>query len=132
MKVAALAVLGLCLMCTLGMGKAVAAGEPAVSQGGSVTAGAGNPAAPRCTPGSLLQALNLSAIDQSVGGRIPGTAALCPLRLHAGFSPPGVTPDSTSCRSQRIGDYICVTCCTCIIISGELDCQCATDCIEVF
>jgi hypothetical protein len=84
------------------------AGEPAASQGGSVTADAGNPAAPRCGAASP-QGLNLSILDQvnpanGIAGLDPRAAALCPLQLHAGITPPGASP---------------------------LDCQCSTDCIAV-
>ena len=70
-----------------------------------------------------------------VHGMNPGAPALCPLRLHGGFVGSGnASPDVfTSCKSRVFGDFLCVTCCTCVVFAdGELDCQCSTDCIQIF
>lgn len=126
----------------LGFGTAAAAAEPPVLQGGSVStcagelvASQGGPVSPAEPSDSRRLALDkLAAAD--VSRMEVGAAALCPAQLPVGFKTPsqGATPSgaSSSCKSARFGNVVCVTCCTCVVAGGQMQCDCATDCIEVF
>lgn len=126
----------LCCICTFAIGDRVAAAaEPAVSQGAPSSSLAGDPAASQSGPvspaeptESKLPALDkLKAVDVVRGLNV---GAMCPAQRPAGFATPSGA--STSCKSARFGDYLCITCCTCIVVGGELDCQCDTECIQIF
>jgi hypothetical protein len=113
---------------------ATAAHAAAASQDKLVTTAPGDPAPdpkdlkPPVSDGG--QACGFQAL-----GMNPGAAALCPLQLHGGFAAPGASTPAvfTNCNSRVFGDVLCVTCCTCVVFaSGELDCQCTSDCIQIF
>jgi hypothetical protein len=38
--------------------------------------------------------------------------------------------DSTACKTTHVGLYTCVTCCTCEVAGGQVQCDCASDCAE--
>lgn len=118
------------VLSTLGARDAAAVAAPAptanaaaASQGDLVTTVAGEPPAPD----------GLKSVEGVLGVN-PGAALVCPLRLHAGFATPGASPSTvyTFCNSDLKGNVLCITCCTCVFIGIEMDCQCATDCIQIF
>jgi hypothetical protein len=41
-----------------------------------------------------------------------------------------VQTNGTACKSTRIGLYLCVTCCTCEVAGGQVQCECSSDCAE--
>jgi hypothetical protein len=135
MRSSLLALAVLCCICTFGIGNRVAAAaEPGVSQGAPVSSPAGDLATSQGEPASPAEPtdLKLPALDKlKVADAVRGVnAALCPARLPAGFATPSGA--KTECKSERFGQYLCVTCCTCIMVGGEMDCQCVTECIQIF
>jgi hypothetical protein len=117
---------------------APAAGVPAASEGEPVPTA---PSGPAPTLGGPVAAdprvLNLAALDEikpadGVGGLNLGMAAFCSVPLGAGFTAPGSSTSGlvTQCVTQIFGRLICITCCTCIVVGGTLDCQCASYCAE--
>lgn len=125
-----------CCICTFALGNRVAAAaEPAVSQGtpancraGDLAASQSRPVPPADPTDSKLPALDTLKAADAVRGLNFG--AMCPAQPPGGFATPSGA--STSCKSTRFGNYLCITCCTCIVVAGEVDCQCDTECIQTF
>jgi hypothetical protein len=120
-----------CCICIVGNGTAAAADTPAASperSNGTCRLVAGVPTTTDVNPLAPARSELMGC------GLTPGVGALCPLRLNGGVPASGLSASMIYhyCHSQISGKMLCVTCCTCVFIGSELDCQCATDCIEVF
>lgn len=127
----ALAVL-CCCICTFAIGNPVAAAaEPAAAQGAPVSTDAGEAVAahtgavsPEPTDLKLLALDKLKSADAVRGLNV----GLCPAQLRPGLTT--TSGASTACRTDHFGQYLCVTCCTCIVAGGVTQCDCATDCVQ--
>lgn len=110
----------LCCICTL----LNSGGAAAASQGCSLSTAAGS---------ATLQGGFLASIPRDLVVSIEAVKSADGGRCAAASATPEVSHCSIDCKSKRIGNLLCVTCCSCCFFDiGDPICECSSDCIQVF